>query len=165
MLRSQERPSSKVHPHMMDFQYQAQQANSGTLPLPRTTHSALLTTQPFLALAAFKATLPRRRMLTVPAFFSMSSLPASHLSLSVLSVSCYSDADSFGLFAHNSCEVYHIHDQPVPANGNCTATAAHLDPYIRGEIPPCDNTHPETCQVGDLTGKHGNVTVSPFAAQ
>ena len=61
--------------------------------------------------------------------------------------------------------LYHIHDQPVPASGNCTATAAHLDPYIRGEIPPCDNTHPETCQVGDLTGKHGNVTASPFAAQ
>ena len=66
---------------------------------------------------------------------------------------------------NNDCVVYHIHDQPVPADGNCTATAAHLDPYIRGEIPPCDNTQPETCQVGDLTGKHGNVTVSPFAAQ
>lgn len=65
----------------------------------------------------------------------------------------------------NACLVYHIHDQPVPADGNCTATAGHLDPYIRGEIPPCDNTQPETCQVGDLTGKHGNVTVSPFAAQ
>ncbi|CAD6569831.1 MAG: hypothetical protein ASARMPREDX12_003087 [Alectoria sarmentosa] len=61
--------------------------------------------------------------------------------------------------------LYHIHDQPVPADGNCTATEAHLDPYIRGEIPPCDNTQPETCQVGDLTGKHGNVTISPFAAQ
>ena len=68
-------------------------------------------------------------------------------------------------FAHKSCLVYHIHDQPVPADGNCTATAAHLDPYLRGEIPPCDNTHPETCQVGDLTGKHGNVTTSPFVAQ
>ena len=66
---------------------------------------------------------------------------------------------------NTACIVYHIHDQPVPADGNCTATAAHVDPYIRGEIPPCDNTQPETCQVGDLTGKHGNVTVSPFAAQ
>lgn len=55
--------------------------------------------------------------------------------------------------------------KPVPTDGNCTATEAHLDPYIRGEIPPCDNTQPETCQVGDLTGKHGNVTMSPFAAQ
>lgn len=58
--------------------------------------------------------------------------------------------------------VYHIHDQPVPANGNCTATLAHLDPYVRGEQPPCDPTHPETCQSGDLSGKHGNVTGDPF---
>ncbi|KAL8712230.1 MAG: hypothetical protein Q9220_003381 [cf. Caloplaca sp. 1 TL-2023] len=58
--------------------------------------------------------------------------------------------------------LYHIHDQPVPSNGNCTATLAHQDPYIRGEKPPCDNTQPETCQVGDLAGKHGNITSSPF---
>lgn len=58
--------------------------------------------------------------------------------------------------------LYHIHDQPVPSNGNCTATLAHQDPYIRGEIPPCDPTHPETCQTGDLAGKHGNITTNPF---
>lgn len=56
--------------------------------------------------------------------------------------------------------IYHIHAMPVPANGNCTAAAAHLDPYVRGEAPPCDSTHPETCQVGDLSGKHGNITTS-----
>jgi hypothetical protein len=53
--------------------------------------------------------------------------------------------------------VYHIHDQPVPANGNCTATLAHLDPYVRGERPPCDPSAPQTCQVGDLAGKYGNI--------
>jgi len=58
--------------------------------------------------------------------------------------------------------VYHIHAFPVPASGNCTETLGHIDPYIRGEIPPCDNTQPETCQVGDLAGKHGNITVNPF---
>ena len=58
--------------------------------------------------------------------------------------------------------LYHIHDLPVPADGNCTATLGHLDPFIRGEIPPCDNTQPATCQVGDLAGKHGNITTSPF---
>ena len=58
--------------------------------------------------------------------------------------------------------VYHIHDQPVPSDGNCTGTLAHLDPTIRGEVPPCDATQPETCQVGDLAGKHGNITTSPF---
>lgn len=54
-------------------------------------------------------------------------------------------------------KVYHIHDQPVPENGNCTGTLAHLDPYQRGESPACDPNLPETCQVGDLAGKHGKV--------
>lgn len=49
---------------------------------------------------------------------------------------------------------YHIHDQPVPADGNCTGTKAHLDPYIRGQQTPCDISKPETCEVGDLIGKH-----------
>ncbi|KAI9800630.1 MAG: hypothetical protein M1826_005345 [Phylliscum demangeonii] len=61
--------------------------------------------------------------------------------------------------------LYHIHDQPVPANGSCKATLAHLDPYQRGEHPPCDPTQPQTCQVGDLGGKHGNITTSPFNVQ
>ena len=51
--------------------------------------------------------------------------------------------------------VYHIHVAPVPADGNCTATLGHLDPWLRGETPACDPTHPETCQVGDLSGKYG----------
>jgi hypothetical protein len=54
--------------------------------------------------------------------------------------------------------VYHIHDQPVPANGNCTATLAHQDPYIRGEDPICDPSRPATCQVGDLSGKYGEIS-------
>ena len=67
-------------------------------------------------------------------------------------------------FSNKALLVYHIHDQPVPANGNCTATLAHLDPFIRGEIPPCDSSHPETCQVGDLSGKHGKIATSVFTA-
>lgn len=45
----------------------------------------------------------------------------------------------------------------MPSNGNCTATLAHLDPYIRGEVTPCDKAAPATCQVGDLSGKHGAI--------
>ncbi|KAJ4295988.1 hypothetical protein N0V88_004690 [Collariella sp. IMI 366227] len=52
---------------------------------------------------------------------------------------------------------YHLHVAPVPDNGNCTATLAHLDPYIRGEATSCNFDAPETCQVGDLSGKHGEV--------
>lgn len=52
---------------------------------------------------------------------------------------------------------YHIHDQPVPANGNCTLTLAHLDPFIRGQKVPCDPKRPQSCEVGDLAGKHGKI--------
>ncbi|KAH7627654.1 superoxide dismutase [Sordaria sp. MPI-SDFR-AT-0083] len=53
---------------------------------------------------------------------------------------------------------YHIHVNPVPENGNCSATLAHLDPTERGEDPVCDKSKPETCQVGDLSGKYGAIT-------
>ncbi|KAI9800771.1 MAG: hypothetical protein M1833_003188 [Piccolia ochrophora] len=58
--------------------------------------------------------------------------------------------------------MYHVHDQPVPANGNCTATLAHQDPTERGEEPICDPSAPQTCQVGDLSGKHGMVTGASY---
>jgi len=53
----------------------------------------------------------------------------------------------------------------VPADGNCSATLGHLDPTDRGEYYPCNVGAPNTCQVGDLAGKHGNITTSPFVAQ
>lgn len=65
-----------------------------------------------------------------------------------------------GLVVLTSPKVYHIHDQPVPESGNCTDTLAHLDPYQRGEMPACDPTIPATCQVGDLSGKHGKVELN-----
>lgn len=76
--------------------------------------------------------------------------------------------------------MYHIHVAPIPEDGNCTKALAHLDPYVRGEVscntcnqqlvakltvfqvPPCDPAKPETCQVGDLSGKWGAVTADPF---
>ncbi|KAL8414729.1 hypothetical protein RB594_005806 [Gaeumannomyces avenae] len=59
---------------------------------------------------------------------------------------------------------YHLHVAPVPENGNCTATLAHLDPFLRGENPPCDSSAPEKCEVGDLSGKWGEVKSDPFTA-
>lgn len=53
---------------------------------------------------------------------------------------------------------YHIHVRAVPESGNCTETLGHLDSYVRGDSPPCDNTQPQTCEVGDLSGKYGTVT-------
>ena len=60
---------------------------------------------------------------------------------------------------------YHLHVDPVPADGNCTATLAHLDPTIRGEEPPCDPSAKETCQVGDLSGKHGKMDGPDYQTQ
>ncbi|KAI6081624.1 superoxide dismutase [Hypoxylon rubiginosum] len=53
--------------------------------------------------------------------------------------------------------IYHIHTAPVPENGNCTSTLAHLDQYIRGEDPACDPSRPASCQQGDLSGKFGHI--------
>ncbi|KAM0564258.1 hypothetical protein ACHAPJ_000468 [Fusarium lateritium] len=61
--------------------------------------------------------------------------------------------------------LYHIHVEPVPEDGNCTATLAHLDPFARGEEPPCDAKDPASCQVGDLSGKYGKITSDPFEAE
>lgn len=52
----------------------------------------------------------------------------------------------------------------MPEDGNCTKALAHLDPFNRGEKPPCDASSPQTCQVGDLSGKYGKVTQDPYKA-
>lgn len=61
--------------------------------------------------------------------------------------------------------MYHIHEKPVPTDGNCTGTGAHLDPYMRGEVPICDATKPQTCQTGDLSGKNGNITAREWSQE
>ncbi|KAL6902701.1 superoxide dismutase [Trichoderma evansii] len=60
--------------------------------------------------------------------------------------------------------LYHIHENLV-WGGNCTSALAHLDPYDRGETPACDADKPETCQVGDLSGKHDKITSDPFLSE
>lgn len=59
-------------------------------------------------------------------------------------------------------QAYHLHVAPVPEDGNCTQTLAHLDPFIRTDDPPCDSESPETCEVGDLSSKHGKADSDPF---
>ncbi|ESZ95863.1 hypothetical protein SBOR_3757 [Sclerotinia borealis F-4128] len=60
--------------------------------------------------------------------------------------------------------IYHLHAHPVPTDGNCTGTLGHIDPFLRGETPSCNLSLPQTCQVGDLSGKHGKVISDPFQA-
>ncbi|KAK3395469.1 Cu,Zn superoxide dismutase-like protein [Sordaria brevicollis] len=52
---------------------------------------------------------------------------------------------------------YHVHLRPVPSDGNCADTGGHLDSYLRGDTPACDSSKPQTCEVGDLSGKYGTV--------
>lgn len=61
--------------------------------------------------------------------------------------------------------VYHIHNNPISSDGNCSSAGSHVDPYQRGEMPFCDASLPETCQVGDLAGKHGAINTTDFAAK
>ncbi|RDW67722.1 hypothetical protein BP6252_09118 [Coleophoma cylindrospora] len=60
---------------------------------------------------------------------------------------------------------YHLHVNPVADDGNCTGTLAHLDPFIRGETEACNPDLPQTCQVGDLSGKYGKIDSDPFTAE
>jgi hypothetical protein len=70
-----------------------------------------------------------------------------------------------GLPAEGGPFMYHLHAKPVPSDGNCTGTGAHLDPYVRGEAPMCDASKPETCQTGDLSGKFGNITTQEWSQE
>ena len=70
-----------------------------------------------------------------------------------------------GLAAEGGPFMYHLHEKPVPTDGNCTGTGAHLDPYRRGEVPICDASKPETCQTGDLSGKFGNMTTQDWSQE
>jgi len=54
--------------------------------------------------------------------------------------------------------LYRIHVDPVPPSGDCAATLGDLDPYERGDSPVCEASQPATCEVGDLSGKHGEMS-------
>jgi hypothetical protein len=73
---------------------------------------------------------------------------------------CFSDSNFLGL----TNAVYHLHAFPVNSTGSCASALGHIDPFIRGETPPCNSSAPQTCQVGDLSGKHGAITSDPFSA-
>lgn len=74
------------------------------------------------------------------------------------------DFSGFPSLADYGPFVYHIHDKPVPSDGNCTETLAHLDPTNRGEYIPCTASNPSSCQAGDLAGKHGKIEAISFTA-
>jgi len=67
-----------------------------------------------------------------------------------------------GLFGYGPFS-YAIYEKSVPVNGDCYNLGGKLDPYQRGESPKCQFGGPETCQVGDLSGKYGKLDPVPTA--
>ncbi|EME88885.1 uncharacterized protein MYCFIDRAFT_112476, partial [Pseudocercospora fijiensis CIRAD86] len=59
--------------------------------------------------------------------------------------------------------LYHIHQKPVGPDGNCTAAGGHLAPHS-SQYPCQDPNHPEDCEAGDLSGKHGKINGTTFSA-
>ncbi|CAH6722557.1 cell surface Cu-only superoxide dismutase 5 [[Candida] jaroonii] len=49
--------------------------------------------------------------------------------------------------------MYHVHEAPVPSDGNCTGTKGHLNPY--GGNIKSNNTDEK--EIGDLSGRYGTL--------
>jgi len=130
-------------------------AQSDTVPVTGLLGNASVVTDNPLGVT-YTATLPNKNTTTVRG--SVKAVANSNGTGVAFTVAFSGLPSSGGPF------LYHIHDQPVPTDGNCTGTLGHLDPTKRGEMPPCDPTLPETCQVGDLSGKYGKVISAPFSA-
>ncbi|EGF98975.1 Cu/Zn superoxide dismutase [Melampsora larici-populina 98AG31] len=64
-----------------------------------------------------------------------------------------------GLMAINSTAqfAYHIHTNPISADGNCSSALGHLDPLQVTDGLTCDPLMPQYCQEGDLAGRHGKL--------
>ncbi|KAK0660045.1 Cell surface Cu-only superoxide dismutase [Lasiodiplodia hormozganensis] len=123
-------------------------AVAGSAATAAATDAAVITNNP--AGAVYVATFPNREDTPVRGSVAASSVGGGTGVQFQISIS--------GLPLDNGPYTYHLHDQPVPEDGNCTKTLAHLDPYERGEDPACDADEPQTCQVGDLSGKHGKLS-------
>ncbi|KAI9839845.1 MAG: hypothetical protein M1819_000035 [Sarea resinae] len=130
-------------------------AQSNTVPVTGLLGNASIVTDNPVGVT-YKATLPNKNTTGIRG--SVSGTANSNGTGVVFTVDLSGFPSSGGPF------LYHIHSTPVPTDGNCTGTLGHLDPTERGEMPSCDPTQPETCQVGDLAGKHGKITTSPFTA-
>lgn len=59
--------------------------------------------------------------------------------------------------------LYHVHEKAVDSTGNCSTAGGHLDPYDNGGTG-CNTTDQASCEVGNLSGKHGKMTGPAFTA-
>jgi len=63
-----------------------------------------------------------------------------------------------------SSHKYHVHVDPVPSLGACSSTAGHYNPATvnidSAYSTVCDVTSPYRCELGDLSGRHGNLVIA-----
>ncbi|ANZ77051.1 BA75_04342T0 [Komagataella pastoris] len=71
------------------------------------------------------------------------------------------DADFENLPTLGSPFQFHIHEFPVPENGNCTATGGHFNP-LHANASLCNASDWSTCESGDLSGKYGKINGTHF---
>ena len=65
----------------------------------------------------------------------------------------------------NVLQVYFVNLNPVSYKGDCPASKDTLDPYNVGQNATCSPSSQQSCQVGDLSGKHGAMQAPNFAAK
>ncbi|WAR62471.1 hypothetical protein PtB15_15B56 [Puccinia triticina] len=67
-----------------------------------------------------------------------------------------------GLNALNSSAAYayHIHTNPISADGNCSSALGHLDPLAVTDGLVCNPQISQYCQEGDLASRHGKLNGS-----
>lgn len=59
---------------------------------------------------------------------------------------------------------YHIHEFPVPDNGDCEGVGPEFNPYHAS--PNCDAQPGDAyCKIGDLSGKHGAIKATCFQTE
>lgn len=68
------------------------------------------------------------------------------------------DVNISGLPDYGGPFMYHVHQLPVPTDGNCTGTKAHFNPYNGHEKAPT----PAELEVGDLSGRHGEIHAQSY---
>lgn len=66
--------------------------------------------------------------------------------------------DITGLPSEDSL-TYHVHEGSVPSDGDCEAIGPILDPFAGQEVCGAD---PAQCKIGDLSGKHNEITGEIF---
>ncbi|KAF4252661.1 hypothetical protein KXX33_006059 [Aspergillus fumigatus] len=118
---------------------------------PNDTFAPVVTNDNDAGDVLYQATLPHRQNTTLRGWVTLFA-PRDGDGVKV-------HADFWGI-PDNEALAYYIHEDPVPADGNCYRTGNPFDPYGSGDKAACNMTRPQTCQIGDLSGKHGPIVTA-----